>query len=143
MTAPILNYDVVVNEGVNVFTNQELKDAFADFGVSVINIHANITATLSQSQLNPDGSPKNTNNGAGNVYNRFDPNNKSDNLTIEGNFMTINGSNLPYANERSGSGQISICWFIFVIVVVRIAIFNYNTWVGLARTLSTSRSKLP
>ena len=130
MTAPILNYDVVVNEGVNVFTNQELKDAFANFDVSVINIHANITATLSQSQLNPDGSPKNTNNGAGNVYNRFDPNNKSDNLTIEGNFMTINGSNLPYANERSGSGKIPFAGS-FVIVVVRIAIFNYNMgWSG-------------
>ncbi len=124
MSAGTLTYVVTVNDGYNAFTNQELKELFADSNVNLINLHANITAALSPSQLNADGSPKNVKNGAGNVYNR-NYTNDTDSITIEGNFMTINGSSLPYSNARSGSGHVGFAE-AFEIINVQIAIFNYN-----------------
>ncbi len=124
MTAATLTYVVTVNAGHNAFTNQELKELFADSSVNIINLHANITAALAPSQLNADGSPKNVKNGAGNVYNRI-YSSDTDSITIEGNFMTINGSSLPYSNARSGSGLVGFAE-AFEIINVQIAMFNYN-----------------
>ncbi|MCK9235697.1 MAG: InlB B-repeat-containing protein, partial [Acholeplasmataceae bacterium] len=130
-----LTYEFTVNNGVNVFTHQELKQAFEDDEVQMINLHANIAPILSASQLNPDGSPKNVKNGAGNVYNRNFEAQQQDNLVIQGNYMTINGSQLPYSNARSGSSIVGFAE-AFEIINVQIAIFNYsvndneNNWIS-------------
>src|SRR5690606_30307914 len=58
------------------------------------------------------------------VYNRI-YSSDTDSITIEGNFMTINGSSLPYSNARSGSGLVGFAE-AFEIINVQIAMFNYN-----------------
>src|SRR5690606_1297860 len=124
MQAQTLIYVVTVNNGHNAFTNQELKELYSNSSISLINLHSNITAQLSPNQMNADGSPKNIANGAGNVYNRVTLDN-NDSIRIEGNFMTINGSQLPYSNGRSGSGLVGYA-DAFEIVNMQIGNFNYS-----------------
>ncbi len=47
-----LTVSFVLNNGVNVYTNEELKTAYVDASVSEINILRNITAQLDDSQIN-------------------------------------------------------------------------------------------
>ena len=130
MTVTPLEYIFTVNDGVNVFNNQQLKQYFGDFNVSTINIHASFKAELSTSQLNSDGSPINrrptlANPVTGNAYQRFSTSIDDDNFTIEGNFMTIDGSDLPFSNADSGSGTVGFAES-FEIISVQIGVFFYG-----------------
>ena len=141
MQAGKLEFIVAINDGYNAFNNQDLKELYQDFHVHLINIHADIKAELSASQLNSDGSPINKENGAGNVYNRNNSSNNEDEIIIEGNYMTIDGSNLPFSNARSGSGDVGF-GSAFEIVNVQIGIFNYNAGQYNADPLTQNESKL-
>jgi uncharacterized repeat protein (TIGR02543 family) len=134
MQVSSLEYTFVVNDGYNVFTNQQLKECFSDFDVTTINIHASFKAELSSAQKNADGSPINVHpnqsntqsgNGTGNVYLRFSQTIDNDHLIVQGNYMTIDGSELPFSNAQSGSGLVGFAES-FEIVSVQIAIFNYS-----------------
>jgi len=125
-----ISFEFMVNDGYNAFTNEELQTLFANMDVNTINIHANIEAALTTSQMNEDGSPKNirqTSDGinTGNVYARYSTTTDDDDITIEGNYMSVDGSNLPYSNSGSGSGTIGFAQS-FEIMNVQIAMFNYN-----------------
>ncbi|MFA7589404.1 MAG: InlB B-repeat-containing protein, partial [Acholeplasmataceae bacterium] len=125
-----LTYTFTVNDGHNAFSNQQLRSLYANMDVSRINIHANLVAELAANQMNADGSPKNIRPSVGNlnngdVYTRFARNVDDDEITIEGNYLTIDGSNLPYSNKNSGSGLVGLAE-AFEIVNVRIAIFGYD-----------------
>jgi uncharacterized repeat protein (TIGR02543 family) len=125
-----VSFEFMVNDGYNAFTNEDLQVLFANMDVHTINIHANIEAALTTSQMNADGSPKNikqTSAGinTGNVYARYSTTTDDDELTIEGNYMSVDGSNLPYSNSSSGSGTLGFAQS-FEIMNVQIAVFNYN-----------------
>ncbi len=130
-----LEYNITVNDGYNAFTNADLKTLYADLNVHLINVHRDITAELYSNQVYPDGSPINflataTNDyeNYGNVYYRIDGNTDDDQITIEGNFMTIDGSNLEYINpDMDGDGTI-IYAQAFDIVSTQIGIFYYNVY---------------
>ncbi|MDD4184416.1 MAG: InlB B-repeat-containing protein [Candidatus Izemoplasmatales bacterium] len=149
MTVPPLEFVFKVNDGVNVFNNQQLKTYFSDFDVATINIHASFKAELSSIQKNADGSPKNyrpTSSGqaTGNVYQRYSTTIDDDQLTVEGNFMTIDGSELPFCNAQSGSGTIGFSQS-FEIVSVQIGIFMYsvrNTAIGITNNNDFSINNL-
>src|SRR5690606_38552505 len=112
MTVDHAEFTFEVNDGYNAFTNQQLKSLFSNLNVDTINLQANIQAELSSNQLNADGSPKNKyvyaqeSDTLGNVYARVDDQTSSDNFTVNGNYMTIDGSDLPYSNKDSGSGVV-------------------------------------
>ncbi|MDY0074644.1 MAG: hypothetical protein RBR75_02005, partial [Acholeplasmataceae bacterium] len=130
MTVNTLEYTFIVNDGHNDYSNHELKTLFGDFNVETINIHANIQAELAANQKNADGSPINkrptvSNPVTGNVYSRFSESIDNDSITIEGNYMTIDGSNLPYSNKNSGSGLVGFAQS-FEVINVQIAIFSYS-----------------
>ena len=130
MVVTPLEYIFTVNDGVNVFNNQQLKQYFADFNVSTINIHASFKAELSTEQKNSDGSPINrrptlANPITGNAYQRFSTSIDDDQFTIEGNFMTIDGSELPFSNADSGSGTVGFAQS-FEIISVQIGVFFYG-----------------
>ncbi|MGD9910106.1 MAG: InlB B-repeat-containing protein [Candidatus Izemoplasmatales bacterium] len=126
-----LIYMVTVNDGYNAFTNAELKALFADFNVHTINIQRDITASLNSNQLYSDGSPINflatpTNDyeNCGNVYARIKNGTDNDSIVIEGNFMTIDGTDLPYINPNLTS---TIPYSTaFQIVSTQIGLFYYN-----------------
>lgn len=119
---------VTINDGINVFTNEELQIAYANTLVKGINIHRNIEAKLNleQTYVDPDDGiryPYNYgstnvvtlyNNGlaykVGNVYQRISPADaeNKDNLVINGNYFTIDGSKLPYTNYEPGNIGIQI-----------------------------------
>ena len=128
-----------LNDGVNVFTSDELREKFADLNVQTINIHRIIVVSLNEDeQFNSDDSLVNismTNdrvldsteaaseqnlltttrdewldrdlwviyntdgtllhNYTGIPYVRFSANKNDDNLVINGNYMNIDGANLP------------------------------------------------
>ena len=130
MKVDTLTFRFTVNNGYNAFSNQELKTLFGNLNVEVLNIHRNIEAELSPNQMNSDGSPINRRPSTaipvtGNVYSRFSTTTNNDNLTIEGNFMTIDGSNLPYSNRDSGSGTVGFAE-AFEIINVQVAMFSYS-----------------
>lgn len=123
------SFTVKINDGINVFTNEELQIAYADTRVKEINIHRDIEAQLRPDQvyevdgvtypynyyasyivmLYNNGHVRGTNNG--NVYQRIsaaDAENP-DNLVINGNYFTIDGSKLPYMNYEPGNiGEVTI-----------------------------------
>ncbi len=140
---------VKVNDGVNVYTSLELRTNYANLSVSKINILRNITAQLLEEDyasgygsrgnvtLDIEGSmgtehvtlenidtgvPKN-NFGKG-VYTRHSAPNGNDNIVINGNYFTIDGSKLPYidpsdkAHRTSGVG--------YDLANVQIGIFLYR-----------------
>ncbi|MFA7560648.1 MAG: InlB B-repeat-containing protein [Candidatus Izemoplasmatales bacterium] len=130
-----LEYNIVINDGYNAFTNAQLKSLFSDLNVKQINIHRDIKAELFNNQLHADGSPRNFLATAandyenyGNVYYRIDGNTDNDQILIEGNFMTIDGSNINYINpEMEGAGTISYAQ-AFDIISTQIGIFYYNVY---------------
>lgn len=102
----VVTYDVLVNAGVNVYTNDELKAAYANKSISEINILRNIKVELSADQVNTftvDGktytSPKNgsSENGGTGVYERW-----TGNLTLNGNYFNIDGTAIPIIDGRDG-----------------------------------------
>lgn len=105
-----LSFQIKVNNGVNVWTHEELKEAFKDLNVTTINLHSNIVAKLDEDQINnDDGTARNfdeiiTPNGTylktGSVYARGAGNNTEGVNTLDfyGNYFNINGENLPLSN---------------------------------------------
>ena len=143
VTAPTLNFEFTVNDGWNVFDDAELKTLFADFSVQTINLHSTIEATLNENQLNADGTPVNgyatpdrpgSSDGAkiyANPYIRMSGSIDNDNLVINGNYFTVNGSDLPYMNVNSDpDGGFTDTGFdgSFDVVSVQVAIFYYNVY---------------
>ncbi len=141
--SPTLSFEFKVNNGYNVFTDADLKTYFADFSVQSINIHSTIIATLAANQLNADGTPVNgyaTPTGPGssdgtkiyaNPYIRMSGAIDNDNLVINGNYFTINGSNLPYMKVTSDpDGGFTDTGFdgSFDVVSVQVAILYYNVF---------------
>ena len=121
-----------LNTGVNVYTNEELKAAYADLSVHQINILRNITAKVSREDCFIDANGKgystetetvtledadhNTyelevdpstpkNDFLHSVYSRV-TNDKNDRIAISGNYFKIDGSKLPYIdNAHDGKYQ--------------------------------------
>lgn len=142
--SPTLEFVFEVNDGYNVFTDAELKTLFADFNVQKINIHASIFATLAPEQINEDGTPVNgyaephrvgATNGKiyANPYIRMSNSVDNDNLVINGNYFTINGSNLPHMTVTSDpDGGFTDTGFdvSFDVVSVQVAMFYYNVFLN-------------
>ncbi len=117
--------NVKVNDGVNVYTNEDLKREYANANNTTINILRNIKAELVDTDYYTDkggsgkhygnvtltqagkpdvtlenidlGTPKNNFNAG--VYVRI-TSNKDDNLVLNGNHFSIDGSKLPYIDNR-------------------------------------------
>lgn len=105
----VVTYNVLVNNGVNVYTNDELKAAYSNTSVGEINLLRNIKVELSDDQVNTftvDGwtikSPKNGSdeNGGTGVYERW-----TGDLKINGNYFTVDGSGIPIIDGRDGMSQ--------------------------------------
>ena len=104
-----------VNAGVNVESHAELKEYYADLSVTEINIHKTIRAELSADQYRekdgklyvmnyePDNQLYNAQQGrpTGDVYVRAvtDGNTINNNLVVNGNYFTIDGSGLPIIDD--------------------------------------------
>ena len=122
-TTATIAYELQLNEGVNVYTNEELKANFNNPTISVINVLRNIKAELSEDQTNmlqPDANG-NYRNPKGDVYNIgskaiITPMNGSDkyggsgvyqrasgNMKLNGNYFTVDGSELPLVDGRDAS----------------------------------------
>ncbi|NCB48060.1 MAG: hypothetical protein EOM55_00295 [Clostridia bacterium] len=108
-----ISFEFVLNNGVNVYNDAELKSAFGNLSVQSINILRTIIVTLSGNQTNPDGSPLNysslsdrviydgndlTSNNTGNPYVRYSESKTGDNLILNGNYQTIDASGLKLIN---------------------------------------------
>ena len=86
-----------LNEGVNVYTNEELKTAYSNKDVHQINLLRNIIAQASASDLIA-GTNNPINKYEYSVYTRSVAN-PADTITINGNFFKIDGGGLPYAHN--------------------------------------------
>ena len=83
---------LMVNNGVNVYTNDDLRLAYGDHSTNTINVLRNIKAVVGSGALNPDGTPINAYQYGVYVRNVANPN---DQVVINGNFFGIDGSQLP------------------------------------------------
>lgn len=105
LNLPAVEQIVLVGPGVNVHNNEELKIAFANLDIHQIHIHRDIKAELNSDQLYEfEGKfyPYNINDIEteeelglhGNAYRRYHVDSIGE-LTINGNYFTIDGSNIP------------------------------------------------
>lgn len=140
---------VNMNEGVNVYDNATLKAAYSNNNVQTINVLRNVIAEFDLADYRADcpkgtgsisltktdgtvevinnvdtGSPKNWYGGG--VYRRTTTN-KNDNLVINGNYFTIDGTKLPYLSNVSEIGDM----VGYHVGDVQIGIFLYRcAWVS-------------
>ena len=89
--------NVKVNNGVNVYNNEELRTAYSNRNVSEINILRGITAQIGANDY-VAGTDHPINKYEYGVYTRK-VSNANDSITINGNFFTIDGSKLPLAHN--------------------------------------------
>ena len=117
---------VRLNDGRNVYTSKEMKEAYADLGVHKINVLANITAGLTTEDyytdlggttqnvqeielINGDGSKRNITVDTGTPKNGFNYGvyarsaGANDSMVINGNYFEIDGSKLPYIDNTHDS----------------------------------------
>lgn len=135
---------VKFNEGVNVYTNEELRAAYGNGNVQCINVLRNITAVLDEESYVSGygtrgditltasngstvvledwdlGQPRNWYRDG--VYRRR-TSNQNDNLVVNGNYFAIDGRRLPYmdndiSNRTGGVG--------YDLAEVQIGIFMYS-----------------
>lgn len=135
---------VKFNEGVNVYTNEELRAAYGNGNVQCINVLRNITAVLDEASYVSGygkrgditltasngstvvledwdlGQPRNWYRDG--VYRRR-TSNQNDNLVVNGNYFAIDGRKLPYmdndiSNRTGGVG--------YDLAEVQIGIFMYS-----------------
>jgi len=145
MTVSLRTFEFTVTDGYNVYTNEELQTIFKDMTKHKIILHSNIIAAVNPLYLNADGTPMNgygqvTSSGIydyrGNVYPRLGVS-SNDTMVVEGNYFTIDGSNLPYLKTTSdpdtdefGNGGYQSVGVgtsgAYAIVSVQVGIFNYN-----------------
>ena len=111
-----------LNDGRNVYTNNELKEAYADLGVHKINVLSNIVASLTDADyytdrggtlknlqsvelINGDGSTRNVTIDTGTPQNDYKHGvyarsaGADDSIVINGNYFEIDGSSLPYIDN--------------------------------------------
>ncbi len=145
MTVPTREFEFVVEDAYNAFTNEQLQELFGDLNVNHIILQADITAEVNPLYLNEDGSPMNgysrvlpsgTLDYRGGVYQRIGVAN-NDELVLDGNYFTIDGSGLPFVKTTSdpdtddfGNGGYTSVGVgtssAYEIVSVQIGIFTYN-----------------
>ncbi|HOO44075.1 MAG TPA: hypothetical protein PKU69_03295, partial [Bacillota bacterium] len=132
-----LSFDVI--DAYNAFTNEDLQTLYKNMKVDSIVLQANIIAEIDPEYLNNDGSPVNgkakpittdTSDYRGNVYQRVGVA-SSDSLVLNGNYFTIDGTDLPFVNADSDpDGEYTTVGIgdgsTYGVVSVQIAIFYYN-----------------
>ncbi len=145
MTVPTREFEFVVEDAYNAFTNEQLQILFSDLNVHHIILQSDITAAVNPQFLNEDGSPMNgysrvtptgTIDYRGCVYQRIGVS-QEDTLVLDGNYFTIDGSELPYVkttsdpdtDEFGNGGYTSVgvgTSSAYEIVSVQVGIFCYN-----------------
>jgi hypothetical protein len=123
-------YNLEINNAVNVYTNEELKDAFKNTSVTEVNILRDIKAELSADQMKTftwEGqtiqAPLNAIDMTGTidssgVYTRL-----SGNLKLNGNYFTVDGSKIPLVDGRNNDYHHDQK---FVLQNVHFSIFNFG-----------------
>ena len=154
-----IDLTVSFNDGKNVYTNAELKSYYSNTQVHTVNILRNIKAELAESDYvighgknmqdvtiyknvsngvysNPvtlhdvdTGAPLNDTKARG-VYVRTGD--KNDRIVVNGNYFAIDGSSLPYIDNRYGeygstTGQYSDAGANYLTADVQIGIFFYQS----------------
>lgn len=88
-----LTFELQVNDGVNVYSDSELRAAYTNMSVHSINILRNITATVLKSEtVNGEGVYASNTYHEGSAYNRI-TSLTNDYITINGNFFAVKGTN--------------------------------------------------
>lgn len=107
LTNSKVEMSVKVNEGVNVYTNDELKTAYGNRAVSSINVLRNIKAEISASDykvVNGQQTKYPINAYDYGVYVRM-VRSEADRITVNGNFFKIDGSGLPLGHNGIGEDR--------------------------------------
>ncbi len=108
-------FEVELNDGINVYTHDQLKTNYANTNIYTINIHRDILSRLDADQINPNESAVNlkdlaadtTPDGskkAGDVYRR--KSSTSNTCVINGNYFIIDATNVPKIRYASDFGEI-------------------------------------
>lgn len=97
LDATAVTMEVNVNNGVNVYNNAELKAAYGNRSVSEINVLRNIKAEIGVNDY-VEGTQYPINEYEYGVYTRL-VSSTNDQVTVNGNFFKIDGSDLPLGNN--------------------------------------------
>ena len=88
-SVPAVSFIVDINDGVNVYTNEELRSAFKDLSKNKINVLRNITARVDKAEtVNGEGVYASNTYHEGSVYGRI-TSSTNDQVTVNGNFFSI------------------------------------------------------
>ena len=120
-----VNMTVQLNEGVNVYTNDELKAAYGNRAVSLINVLRNIKAEIGAGDY-IEGTNIPINEYEYGVYTRR-VSSTTDKITVNGNFFKIDGSNLPLGHNGVDGREWSVAGESgYYVNNMQIGLFLYN-----------------
>lgn len=123
---------VDVNAGVNVYTNEELRAAYGNTAISMINIQRDITAAYAPQNLKfttPEGRKAPTDDYDTAIYFRKSPSQSGDNIVVNGNYFTIHGENLELIDNRVDEDRTIDTASSGAIQNVQVGIFAYRSYV--------------
>ena len=133
-----LTFELQVNDGVNVYSDSELRTAYANMSVHSINLLRNVTAkVLASETVNGEGIYASNTYTEGSAYSRI-TSSTNDYVTINGNFFAISGteadgvtSSLPTVNNDFSYRDWSIPGTSgYYVANVQNGIFNYSNRLG-------------
>ena len=119
-----VQYNVVLNNGYNVYTDADMKAAIENTSVKEINVLRNITAVLDADGYVPGTTaPINGSdvNGGSAVYERL-----TGSLKLNGNYFTVDGSNLPIVDNRYDDRGFIDNSGAYVLMDVQFSIFSFG-----------------
>ena len=113
-----------VNNGVNVYNNEQLRAAYGDDAVSELNILRNVKAEVAPEDMVPGYNvPINEYEKAIYARNVFS---QDDEITVNGNFFKIDGSGLPYMNNTIGGQDWQDSNPAYRVANMQVGIFQYK-----------------
>ena len=123
LTNQTLTVKLKVNDGVNVYDNEQLRTAYKDDAVSEVNILRNVKATVAPEDMVPGHNvPINEYTRA--VYAR-NIQSTDDVITVNGNFFKIDGSDLPLMNNDIGGQDWQDSNMAWYVPNMQLGIFQY------------------
>lgn len=140
-----VTFNFVLNDAVNVYTSQEMRRYYEDTSVREINVLRNIKVEMQADQLYYGNNPAHRPSSSNPHYNGFSydvpadlvaPINKqggyaafdrySGNLTVNGNYFTVDGSAIPLVDNRLGDWMYGASNDGLIIQNVQFSIFKFG-----------------
>ena len=141
-----VTFNFELNDALNVYTSEEMRTYFEDSSISAINVLRNIKVELADDKLYHGSNPADYDHSNDSLYKGYGKNippadlvspintsegnaaydRLSGNLVVNGNYFTVDGSNIPLVDNRLGHFKIGDYSGDLIVQNVQFSIFKFG-----------------